>query len=615
VSTLAAPAPPDEVDLHGLPPVGTQVRYEGSIPLGEGGMGTVVLCRDGVVGRLVARKRMHPELSVRSDMRARFLREARVQGQLDHPTVVPVYDLGVAPDGAPFFTMRRVAGDSLEDILFALAHGAPGAEDRYPMHRRLWIFQQICQGVGYAHARGVVHRDIKPANVMLGHWGEVYVLDWGLAKVLAEGKAESEVRARTTAGQILGTLGYMAPEQVGAANAVDARADVYALGAILFELLALVPLHRGQDNRELLRSTQIGANARPSEVAPERQVPPELDAICERATALDPEKRHASAQELHDAVERYLEGDRDLSQRKRMAARYAQAAQQVAHIDDAEHRAVALREAGRALALDPESREAAAVLVSLAMKPPQETPPEIAAARQTEEDEEARMSAKLGLVVYGALLGVVLALALAARTSIALYACGAALAAAMSLCLVAARGMLRIHSRNALAISACVSLAIALATPIAGVLVLLPPLAVAHAMSLNLRALDRYRWIHVGMACAAVVVPYVLDWAGVIGPYDRITEGGIVIGVPIAPVAMPFLMVAITALAIVGACVLVWRLSDGLAKGQEQAQLRLWHLRQLAPQELQDAPPPTTDGWRDRHAVSRAASSGAGRIA
>ncbi len=158
-----------------------ETRYQPGELLGEGGMGEVRLARDARIGREVAVKTMRREIGARGE--SRFLREARVQGQLEHPAIVPVYDLGVTRDGETYFTMKRVRGRSLDSILEALAAGELDTVAEFTRRRLLTAFSQVCLAVEFAHARGVLHRDLKPANIMIGDFGEVYVLDWGLAKV------------------------------------------------------------------------------------------------------------------------------------------------------------------------------------------------------------------------------------------------------------------------------------------------------------------------------------------------------------------------------------------------------------------------------------------------
>jgi eukaryotic-like serine/threonine-protein kinase len=211
-------------------------RYGAQTLIAEGGMGEVHLCRDQRVGRDVAMKVVHPRHRARRDLEVRFLREARVQGQLEHPAIVPVYDIGRDAAGNLYFTMKRVLGTTLEDVIVKLRANDPETRRQYPRHRLLAAFASLCQAVHYAHVRGVVHRDLKPSNVALGGFGEVYVLDWGLAKInedrldapqMGREQAEIDGAGKTEAGVVLGTPGYMAPEQARG-GAVDVRTDVFA---------------------------------------------------------------------------------------------------------------------------------------------------------------------------------------------------------------------------------------------------------------------------------------------------------------------------------------------------------------------------------------------------
>jgi serine/threonine-protein kinase len=225
-----------------------------------------------------------------------------------------------------------------------------------------------------------VHRDLKPANVVVGDFGEVYVLDWGIARITGVTEVRDESfgdittmdGSETVAGAILGTPGYISPEQIRGDFDLDGRTDVYALGCILFELLALSPLHpRGQ---AALASALAGVDARPSLRAPDRDIPPELDAICARATALEADARFATARQLGDAVQQFLDGNRDLQLRKQLAARELSTARAASESGD---RQEALRAAARALALDPTGREPANLVGSLMLQVPTETPAEV----------------------------------------------------------------------------------------------------------------------------------------------------------------------------------------------------------------------------------------------
>src|SRR6185437_2580174 len=296
---LSGGGPPSGADPS-LAEHGFAARYATVDALGAGGMGEVVLCRDRRVGREIAMKRIRREWSSDAGVRARFVLEARVQGSLEHPAVVPVYDLGLTAEGEAYFTMKRVRGTNLEQVLASLAAGDPTVERAYFRRKLLTALAQVCLAVELAHGRGLVHRDLKPGNVMFGDFGEVYVLDWGLAKVpgalaaLPSTGAPLSQGKLTSAGSMLGTPGYMAPEQARGEE-LDARADVYALGAILFEILTLRPLHEGSTGAALIASALAGADAHASSRAPDRDVPPELEAAWERATALDPRDRLSSA--------------------------------------------------------------------------------------------------------------------------------------------------------------------------------------------------------------------------------------------------------------------------------------------------------------------------------
>ena len=357
--------------------------------IGRGGIGEVVLAHDLRIGRDVAIKRLRSRTPT-PDEASRFLREARIQARLDHPAIAPVHELGRDADGRPYFTMKRLVGQTLAALL-----GAP--QPNRP--RLLRAFTEVCLAIEFAHSRGVVHRDLKPSNIMIGEFGEVYVLDWGLARVVGEATEEvvtediESLDVKT--GDLLGTPGYMAPEQLQRAGEAGRPADIYALGSILFELLAGEPLHpRGP---AALPST-VGGEAITSVAKrrPDRAVPPELDAICVAMLQMDPSLR-PSARRVAERIEAYLDGDRDVARRRAIAVDLVWAAR--ASYNEG-LRGEAMRTAGRALALDPEAAEAAELVTTLMLEPPDEPPPELRTALAQADGEAIRKHARTATLAY-----------------------------------------------------------------------------------------------------------------------------------------------------------------------------------------------------------------------
>jgi serine/threonine-protein kinase len=313
-SPLPSPSPTD------------QNRYGLGAELGRGGIGRVVTARDRRLQRDVAIKIPFENLS--PALLRRFFREAMVTAQLEHPQIVPVHDFGSLGqgDGGPvlFLAMKRVKGRDLAAILKELASGAEATREAWPRTRLLGAFQSACLGIAFAHSRGVLHRDLKPSNVMVGDFGEVYVVDWGLARVKGESEAaEGDVLAPgadaglTMDGALIGTPAYMSPEQAaGRHESVDERADIYALGAILYEILTLRPPVEGRTVEEVLTRAREGKITPPRELrAPAARdfeasepVPPDLEAVCLKALSLRAEVRHATVLELHADVQRFLDG-------------------------------------------------------------------------------------------------------------------------------------------------------------------------------------------------------------------------------------------------------------------------------------------------------------------
>lgn len=289
-------------------------RYQREDEIGRGGMSRVYRARDFELGRELAMKVNRTD---RPGILRRFIREARVLASLDHPGVVPVHELGLDASGRVYFTMRLVRGQSLKERL----HEPRTRPQLVNQREVLEAILRVCDTMAYAHSQGVIHRDLKPANIMLGHFGEVYVVDWGLAHLMAqplESEApagqpweESEQALETLAGDVLGTPSYMSPEQArGDLDSVGPRSDVYSVGAILYHCLAahapFLAQDSGMPSSEVLRHVLLGPPISLRVSAPGAHS--ELVSICERAMARSPEDRYASCAEMAADLRAFLDG-------------------------------------------------------------------------------------------------------------------------------------------------------------------------------------------------------------------------------------------------------------------------------------------------------------------
>ncbi len=305
-------------------------RYELQEDLDQGGMGTIHCVWDRDLRRKLAMKRMrdrtaHADDAARQASIGRFLSEAQITSQLDHPGVVPVHDIGLDSEGRLYFTMKLVRGGHLGSVLQKLRRG----DDEWSETRVVGVLVRVCEAVAYAHSKGVVHRDLKPANIMVGRFGATYVMDWGLARVAGSEPAEFESRSRlitdreivagdepdspvvTADGDVLGTPPYMSPEQArGDLEAIGCQSDVYSIGAILYELLTghmpYVPPGSAKGARGVWHELREGPPSRVERANPRAR--PELASICDKAMSRSLEVRYASAEELGDDLRRYLEG-------------------------------------------------------------------------------------------------------------------------------------------------------------------------------------------------------------------------------------------------------------------------------------------------------------------
>jgi eukaryotic-like serine/threonine-protein kinase len=298
-----------------LPPSGG--RYVFVAKIARGGMGAVYRATDTALGREVAVKVLHDKYAPDSGTGRRFLDGAHIAAQLQHPSIPPIHDLGTLPDGRPFLAMKLIKGDTLDDRL---------KERREPGENRgrfLAAFEQVCQAVGYAHAHGVIHRDLKPHNVMVGAFGEVQVMDWGLAKVLVNrggdaagipdpdatsvGTVVQSIRdsdgSFTQAGSVMGTPAFMPPEQaIGAVSQIDARSDVFGLGGILAVILTDQPPYIGTEPETIRLAAAQGAVAGCYARLDACGAEPELVALCKRCLSPASADRPADAGEVAKAV-------------------------------------------------------------------------------------------------------------------------------------------------------------------------------------------------------------------------------------------------------------------------------------------------------------------------
>ena len=305
-------------------------RLEIEARLDAGGMGTIDVAIDRALDRRIALKTLHSHLRSDDQSVRMFLREARLTGLLDHPHIVPVYDLGERGGGQLFFAMKLVEGQTLAALIRALPRGVLDTATLYTL---LDVFAKVCDALAFAHSRGVLHCDVKPANVMVGEFGQVFLMDWGIARlIVTEGGPPSTTTsvevsphatvktrpraASATDNSIIGTPGYMSPEQArGDRKKLDVRSDVFSLGATLYELLTHRPPYSGSDRNETLALAAAGAFPGPRKVAGEVAVPLELERIVLRAMATSPEDRYPSVAALKEDVVRFMRGGAEFPRR------------------------------------------------------------------------------------------------------------------------------------------------------------------------------------------------------------------------------------------------------------------------------------------------------------
>ncbi len=358
-----------------------RVCYDHLDSIGAGGMGEVWRIRDRDLKRVMAMKVILPHLAREPAVLARFIEEAQATAQLQHPGIVPVHEMGRLDDGRYYFTMKEVRGRTLGRLIREVHAVSPDSWQPTPsgwtFRKMIAAFHKVCSAVAYAHSKGVVHRDLKPSNIMIGEFGEVSVLDWGLAKVLGSAVTDDAAELdkvitdrsgddthATRMGIVAGTPSYMAPEQaMGRLNAMDARSDIYSLGCILYELLSGRPPYQGENDvlqqvlrgpPEALGRTGHGSDASTFRFGPaslERPdpgpiVPMELEEVRRRAMARAAENRHVSAQALADDIESWLDGSKRRTQALEVVKRAERTVPEVqrrrTQAKELQHRALAM---------------------------------------------------------------------------------------------------------------------------------------------------------------------------------------------------------------------------------------------------------------------------------
>lgn len=314
-------------------------NYTGFSVLNRGGMGTIFRTTDLNIGREVAMK-----MAVNSDdtdeALKRLIHEARVTANLEHPNIVPVHEINSDNNNDVYYTMKYVQGDNLGKILDSLAQNDPEYIDKYPLIRLLNIFLRVCDGVAFAHSKGVIHRDLKPENIMVGDYGEVLLMDWGISKVLNKvnfGLDDSEINIQvnlealskkckgknsfmtTRTGEVFGTPAFMAPEQIKGQNEdVDGRTDIYALGGILYYILALHCPVQNEDVAELFKTVLEGNVVAPNKLkrsldhcmphTANHQIPDSLSAVTMKCLEVNPDARYKEVKTLQEDIRKFMNG-------------------------------------------------------------------------------------------------------------------------------------------------------------------------------------------------------------------------------------------------------------------------------------------------------------------
>lgn len=297
-------------------------KYRYPRKIGSGGMKEILKVRDRDTARDLAMAILSPDAQIQGACLARFVYEARITANLEHPNIVPIHDIGVDKAGQPYFTMKMIEGESLAHILINIAKNKAGYREEYNLPHLLTIFANVCHAIDFAHSKGIIHLDLKPENIQIGSYGEVLVLDWGLAKLVDEEDTEEALTPKsikelnietknglekTIDGEIKGTPGFMAPEQAAGDNSKKNKTtDIFSLGALLYSILTLKKPIKGVELNEVIDKTIRGEIIPPSKRSPELNIPAPLAAITMKAMALKQEERYQSVKDLLKDIDKYI---------------------------------------------------------------------------------------------------------------------------------------------------------------------------------------------------------------------------------------------------------------------------------------------------------------------
>ncbi len=308
-------------------------RYEGGDIIAEGAMKSIYQVNDTFTARNVAMAVIKNDIADNQSECNRFIKEARIAANLQHPNIVPVHDIGVNDDNHPFFTMKLIRGENLSTILRKLRYAETNYLEKYDLTALLTIFLKVCNAVSFAHSKGIIHLDLKPENIQVGDYGEVLVLDWGLAKQLklsGNGSQQTQMDMKSTVykhlsniyyarqtvnGVVKGTPGYMSPEQaIGDISAKDRRADIYSLGCILYSILTHERPTVGKTFAEIVKETISGDIVAPEKRVPNMIIPESLSAVTMKAMAVNPDDRYQEVTEIEDEINAFIGGFATLAQ-------------------------------------------------------------------------------------------------------------------------------------------------------------------------------------------------------------------------------------------------------------------------------------------------------------